>query len=221
MKSIEQQLKGEVFQKGVDWTIANIAALYNLPVLMTATFDFLNVLWRQAVLSQKLTANVYNNIKDSEIWQTFKVHAFNQVIVPVKDFQDDQAVVMHPVRCTGNRSWRGGAPRKDDIFIEKDGAYGALNGRLPASVEAIFAIEDPVLNTTHQVVLIREYRAVAGGTLHAPSCLVQVTQCDDDRAFRIISIQSITSLAHLVFNKRENKYFVNSHIDLTVYNEIY
>ena len=209
-----QQFKGEVFQKGVDWTIANIAALYNLPVLMTATFDFLNVLWRQAVLSQKLTANVYNNIKDSEIWQTFKVHAFNQVVVPVKDFQDDQAVVMHPVQCTGNHSWRGGAPRKD-------GTYGALNGHLPASVEAIFAIEDPVLNTTHQVALIREYRAVAGGTLHAPSCLVQVTQRDDDRAFRIISIQSITSLAHLVFNKRENKYFVNSHIDLTVYNEIY
>ena len=49
---------------------------------------------------------------------------------------------MHPVQCTGNRSWRGGAPRKD-------GAYGALNGRLPASVEAIFAIEDSVLNTTH------------------------------------------------------------------------
>ena len=172
-------------------------------------------------MSQKLTANVYNNIKDSEIWQTFKVHAFNQVVVPVKDFQDDQAVVMHPVRCTGNRSWRGGAPRKDDIFIEKDGAYGALNGHLPASVEAIFAIEDLVLNTTYQVALIREYRVLAGGTLHAPSHLVQVTQCDDDRAFQIISIQSITSLAHLVFNKRENKYFVNSHIDLTVYNEIY
>src|SRR5436305_11570092 len=96
-KSTGQQLKGEVFQKGVDWTIANIAALYNLPMLMTATFDFLNVLWRQAVLSQKLTANVYNNIKDSEIWQTFKVHAFNQVVIPVKDFQDDQAVIMHPV----------------------------------------------------------------------------------------------------------------------------
>ena len=32
-KSTGQQLKGEVFQKGVDWTIANIAALYNLPVL--------------------------------------------------------------------------------------------------------------------------------------------------------------------------------------------
>ena len=201
MKSTGQQLKGEVFQKGVDWTIANIAALYNLPVLMTATFDFLNMLWRQAVLLQKLTANVYNNIKDSEIWQTFKVHAFNQVVISVKDFQDDQAVVMHPVRCTANRSWRGGAPRKDDIFIEKDGAYGALNGRLPANVEAIFAIEDPVLNTTHQVALIREYQAVAGGTLYAPSRLVQVTQSDDDRAFRIISIQSITSLALLVFNK--------------------
>src|SRR5438045_9661245 len=184
-KSTGQQLKGEVFQKGVDWTIANIAALYNLSVLMTATFDFLNVLWRQAVMSQKLTANVYNNIKDSEIWKTFKVHAFNQVVVPVKDFQDDQAVVMHPVRCTGNRSWRGGAPRKDDIFIEKDGAYGTLNGRLPAKVEAIFAIEDPVLNTTHQVALIREYRAVAGGTLHAASSLVQVTQRDADSAFRI------------------------------------
>ena len=71
---------------------------------------------------------------------------------------------------------RGGTPRKD-------GAYGALNRCLPASIEAIFAIEDPVLNTTHQVALIREYQAVAGGTLYALSRLVQVTQSDDDRAF--------------------------------------
>ena len=29
-----QQFKGEVFQKGVDWTIANIAVLYNLLILI-------------------------------------------------------------------------------------------------------------------------------------------------------------------------------------------
>jgi hypothetical protein len=112
---------------------------------------------------------------------------------------------MHPVRCTGCRPWRGGAPRRDDIFIEKDGLYGALNGRLSARVEAIFAM----------------YRAVAGGTLQTLSRLVQVTIRDDERPDRIIPIQSITSLAHLVFSKKENKYFVNSYIDLTVYNEIY
>jgi hypothetical protein len=209
------------FFKKVDWTIATIATIYQLPLLPTTTFDFLNMVWRQAVLSRRLTTSAYNNITESEIWQSFTVRAFNQVVVPVKDFQNDQAVVMHPVRCTGCRPWRGGAPRKDDIFTEKDGLYRALNGRLPARVEAIFAIEDPVLNTVHQVALVREYRAVAGGTLQTPSRLVQVTIRDDDRAYRLIPIQSIVSLAHLIFNKKENKCFVNSHIDLTVYNEIY
>ena len=57
--------------------------------------------------------------------------------------------------------------------------------------------------------------------LHAPSHLVQVILHNDNYVYRIIPIQSIISLAHLVFNKRENKYFINLHIDLTVYNKIY
>ena len=129
--------------------------------------------------------------------------------------------MIHLVQCTGCCPWQDSAPRRDDIFIEKDGLYGALNGHLLAHLEAIFAIKDPILNTVHQVALIREYRVVAGGTLQTPSHLVQVTIRDDERAYQIIPIQSITSLAHLVFSKMEKKYFVNSHIDLTIYNKIY
>ena len=43
-KSTSQQLKGEVFQKGIDWTIATIATQYELPLLPATTFNFLNAL---------------------------------------------------------------------------------------------------------------------------------------------------------------------------------
>ena len=69
--------------------------------------------------------------------------------------------------------------------------------------------------------LIKEYQVVAGDMLQTPSYLVQVTIYNNEYTYWIIPIQSITSLAYLVFSKMEKKYFVNSHIDLTVYNEIY
>ena len=58
-----------------------------------------------------------------------------------------------------------------------------MNGHLLACLEAIFAIKDPILNTVHQVALIREYQVVAGGTLQTLSRLIQVTIRDDERAY--------------------------------------
>jgi hypothetical protein len=92
---------------------------------------------------------------------------------------------------------------------------------MPARVEAIFAINDLVLQKIHEVAFITEYKAVAGGLLHDPSRLIQVTLPDDASSQRIIPLHNIISLAHLVLNKKDNKYFINSHVDLTVYNTIY
>ena len=96
-----------------------------------------------------LAASVYNNITVSKIWQNFTVRAFNQVVVPVKDFQNDQVVVMHPVQCTSCHPWQGGAPRRDDIFIKKDRLYRVLNRYLLAYLEVIFAIKNLILNIVH------------------------------------------------------------------------
>jgi hypothetical protein len=168
LPSTGYQLKGRIVLKGVSWTIDSLTKYYDIPSI--PIFTFLDTLWKPAVIAGTLTAATYQSVtSNSDIWQNFTTSAYRHVVVPVADFQNDEAVVLHPVRCTGSSSWRGSQPRRDNVFIKKDAIHGQLDGRMPARVEAIFAINDLVLQKIHEVAFITEYKAVAGGLLHDPS----------------------------------------------------
>ena len=98
--------------------------------------------------------------------------------------------------------------------------YGALRGRLPAKLLALFKIKN-----THQDIVWCLARVQLMGVVNSerPSDvhgIVTVHLRDDSRELTIVNIGTILGLAHLI-PERDRRLLVNSRIDLRTFNEIY
>ena len=99
--------------------------------------------------------------------------------------------------------------------------YGAQRGRLPAKLVALFKIRDYTCeNAVHRVPAVRMLSAVNSGFQSDIHGLVTVHMREDAREFIIVDIGTIHGLAHLI-PKGEQRWLVNSRIDLRTFNEVY
>jgi len=101
--------------------------------------------------------------------------------------------------------------------------YGALRGRLPAKLVALWKIRDYRCNNAHtvrQVAGIQMLTPVNSGPLWDQHGLVTVQMRQDARGFTIVDIGTIPGLAHLI-PEEHRQWLVNSRIHLRSFSEVY
>ena len=99
--------------------------------------------------------------------------------------------------------------------------YGALRGRLPAKVLALFQIRNPKCDgTVWRLASVQMLSPVNSGRVSDVHGLVTMQQREDAREFTIVDIGTILGLVHLI-TEADQRWLVNNRIDLRTFNEIY
>jgi len=99
--------------------------------------------------------------------------------------------------------------------------YGALRGRLPANLVALFKIRDyRCEDRVRRLAGIQFVRAVNSGRISDVHSLVTVQIKEDAQEFTVLDIGTILGLAPLI-PEGDPRWIVNSCIDLRTFNEVY
>src|SRR5947207_12954690 len=106
-----QNLRGRV--PGISMTVSSIVRLHRLPDLPLVLEAYLDEQWYEALRRRPIDAR---NSSSPAIIAGYSIELYNQLEVPVTDFEDAAKACIHPVRCTGDRLWRNGKPRRDHVF---------------------------------------------------------------------------------------------------------
>src|SRR5215208_2048356 len=167
-------LKGPV-HKNKPPTVASVSSAYAIPDLALALRKFLETEFREAVAADRIVASV-GLLSVDIISNNYLLRCYNQLSIPVTDFQELGGFNIHPIRCTGLNPWRGGPPRRDYVLFQKraSDSYEALEGRAVARVEAFFTIRDPILGVDCSLAMITEYLPKAGGVTNPSTGLVML-----------------------------------------------
>ena len=138
-------------------------------------------------------------------------------------------------RCTGSQSWRGGDRRNDWVWVKQrpGRCYGALNGRLPWQLQRLFKIklqnEDGAF-VEYWLALALTTIPENSGNLDQVSKFVQVRKAPAAVAWQVFSVGNIVGCAHVIpeiatssktGDGRNERWIVNSHIDLATWNDVY
>jgi len=82
--------------------------------------------------------------EDPAILELLPVDLLTQLEIPVLAFQEMEIYDIHRARCTGALNFRNLGGRNDWVWVRAgmEDIYGALRGRLPAKLVALFQIRD-------------------------------------------------------------------------------
>ena len=161
--------------------------------------------------------------EDAEILLMLPIELMTQLEIPVVAFQESDVYDIHRARCTGSGLLRNHASRNDCVEIQTgdDQTYGALRGRLPARLVALFKIRHHTNHdTVHRLAAVQYMSVVNHGCPSDVHGLVTVQLSDTAQEFTIIDIGTILGLAHLI-PETDRRWLVNNRIDLRTFNEIY
>jgi hypothetical protein len=166
--------------------------------------------------------------RDVQCLLWYPAELFSFLRVPVARFQGEDGHVMHTVRSTGPKNYRGGSARNDWVWIcmGNKKLYKGLRGRLPARVLALFKLRHPSIPKTYKLAMIDLLTAgPRGGEPDPISGLITVSRGPQTASRRrVVDIGCILGIAHLIPESGEeddNKWLVNNRIDLDIYNTIY
>jgi len=99
--------------------------------------------------------------------------------------------------------------------------YGALRGRLPAKLVALFKMREyRCEDRVRRLVGVQFVSAVNSGWISDVHSLVTVQMKEDAREFTVVDIGTIHGLAHFI-QEGDRRWIVNSRIDLRTFNEVY
>jgi hypothetical protein len=146
--------------------------------------------------------------------------------------------VVQRIRCTGDRGWYSGPPRRDWVWVRRGKTplaacsplpYKALQGRLPYRLLRLFKLQVPCDQQTRTfwLAFVEVTRPANSGLPEATSQLVRVTKPASGVAYDIVNASRITGAAHLVPEEPNctgvapRAWIVNSHIDFGTWNDIY
>jgi len=161
--------------------------------------------------------------KDHAILQSLLVELLMQLKIPVLLFQESDVYDIYCARCTGAPHFRTQGSRNDWVKVQAgcEEMYGALRGRMPAKLVAIFKIRDYTCeNTVRRVAGGRMLSAANPGFPSDIHGLDTVQMREDAQEFPIVDVGTINGLAHLI-PEAERRWLVNSRIDLRRFNEVY
>jgi hypothetical protein len=138
-------------------------------------------------------------------------------------------------RCTGSQSWRGGDRWNNSVWVKQrpGRCYGALNGHLPWQLQRLFKIK---LQNEDEV-FVEYWLALAlttipdnSGNLDPIMKFVQVGKAPAAVALQVFSVGNIVGCTHVIpeittssktGDERNERWILNSHIDLATWNGVY
>jgi len=136
--------------------------------------------------------------------------------------------------CTESQSWCRGDPWNDWVWVMQrlGRCYGALNGRLPWQLQQLFQIK----LQNKDGAFVEDWLALAlttipenSGKLDHVSNLVQVRKAPAAVALQVLSVGNIVDFGHIITkiatscmtgDRRNERWIVNSHIDLATWNDV-
>jgi len=151
------------------------------------------------------------------------VELLTQLEVPVLAFQETDVYDIHRARCTGALDFRNQGSRNDWVWVQAgdEEMYGALRGRLPAKLVALFKIRNYTCDSSvRRLASVQMLSPVNCGRPSDVHGLVTVQQREDAREFTIVDVGTILGLAHLI-PEADRSWLVNNRMDLRTFNEIY
>jgi hypothetical protein len=158
---------------------------------------------------------------------------YHGIKVQVEGFEGERISQMG--RCTGSQSWRGGDRRNDWVWVKQrpGGCYGALNGRLPWQLRRLFKIK----LQNEEGAFVEYWSAMAlttipenSGNLDPVSKFVQVRKARAAVALQLFNVGNIIGCTDIIpdiatstktGDGRNERWIVNSHIDLATWNDVY
>jgi len=210
-------VEGSTVSKSNTFTaiFASVGDLYLRRELQCATSSFL-VSWRVETNLEALiccTTRVYHGIQ-----------------IPVTNMHRDQ--VIQTIRCTGEQRWHRQDPRNDWVWVQtsrpregQEPAYKALQGRVLYCLLKLFNLE--VLGGLVWCAFVQTTIRSMDGMPERASRMVRVMEATKWSGYVVISGGNITVAAHLIPEAPSTSettwkaWIVNSHIDLTTWNEVY
>jgi hypothetical protein len=138
-------------------------------------------------------------------------------------------------QCTESQSWRGVDRWNDWEWVKQHPGrcYGALTGRLPWQLQRRLKIklqnEDGAF-IEYLLALVLTIISANSGNLDPISKFVQVTKAPAAFALQVCSVGNIVGCAHVIpdiatssktGDGRNERWIVNSHIDLETWNDVY
>jgi len=160
--------------------------------------------------------------EEPAILQLLPVELLTQLEIPVLAFQETDVYNMHRARWTGTHRFRNQESRNDWLWVQagSEEIYGALRGRLPSKLVVLFKIRDCSQDTVRWLADLQMLSPVNSGRPSDIHSLVTVQLREDAREFTLVDIGTILGLAHLI-PEGDQRWLVNSRIDLRTFNEIY
>jgi len=161
--------------------------------------------------------------EDPELLKSLPVELLTQLEIPVLAFQETEIYDIHRAQCTAALNFRNHGSHNDWVSVRAgmEDMHGALRGRLPAKLVALFKISDsrcedrvPCLTGLQCV------SAVNSGRISDVHSLVTVQTKEDAREFTVVDIGTILGLAHLI-PEGDRHWIVNSRINLRTFNQVY
>jgi hypothetical protein len=157
------------------------------------------------------------------------------VEIPVLEHQEVEKETLMRARCTGRRRWRTIYPPRNDfvfVWMGNPDLYGALGGRLPAQLSCLMKVKDPISGKSYRLALVSSFEVENGGAAKKPHGLVTVRKRPSQNTGRtkegagstfMVPISRLLGPAHLIPMQptETRQWFVNTTIDLTVFDSIY
>ena len=95
--------------------------------------------------------------EEPAILQLLPVELLTQLEIPVLAFQETNVSDIHRARCTGTHRFWNQERRNDWVWVQAGSGemYGALRGRLPAKLVALFKIMDCSQDTVRRLAAVQ------------------------------------------------------------------
>jgi len=161
--------------------------------------------------------------EDPEILELLPVELMTQLEIPVLAFQEMEIYDIHHARCRGALNFRNHGSRNDWVWVRAgtEDMYGALRGRLPAMLVALFIIRDDRFeDRVRRLAGVQFVSTVNTGRISDIHSLVTVQMKEDAQELTVVDIGTILGLAHLI-PEGDRRWIVNSRINLRTFNKVY
>ena len=163
----------------------------------------------------------------TEIVGAWQAQEFKLLDVPVAMFQSygEQDATVHTIRCTGTGTYHG-TMRNDHVWVNRatsSATSSDLGSLVPARVMKFFNLLGDS-NGAKMVAVVKLLHPEANGNVDPRTGLIRMTERDASRNSEdlvMVHVKSIWSMAHLIAIPKTNGLYVNSTIDLKMFNSFY
>jgi hypothetical protein len=164
---------------------------------------------------------------------SMKLCIYHGITVQVEGLDGECISQMH--QCTGSQSWCGGTKQNDWVWVKQhsERCYGTLNGSVPWQLQRLFKMN--LLNKDGTFIEYWLPLALTtipenSGNLDPILKIVQVRKAPASVTLHVFSVENIVSCMHIISgiassikigDVRNERWIVNSHIDLVTWNDVY